>query len=310
MSSGALYKYGVGYSFQDEDKRVIDSNALIAERIEKLSASMQQRVYDEPTFGEDFAAGLNSIAVERLLEDGDENPEGFEEGLFSDASEFDESGSGNVIKAARRMETPAINLEEIEAEKERLLSEARMQAQEIVDSANLEAESIMENAKAAGYEAGYSEGANQAANEYNEKFEQLKQLEAELNDSYAQMVDEIEPQLVEVLTDVYEHIIHVKFSEEKEIIFHLIKDAMSNVDGSQNFIIHVSKEDFGYVSMQKKELLSGISTGSGAEIIEDLTLHKNECFIETQGGIFDCSLETQLSGLKRELRLLSYVKND
>ena len=44
------------------------------------------------------------------------------------------------------------------------------------------------------------------------------------------------------------------------------------------------------------------------EIIEDVSLHKNECLIETEGGIFDCGLGTQLSELTRKLKLLSYEK--
>ncbi|MBO6133082.1 MAG: hypothetical protein J6P05_01975, partial [Lachnospiraceae bacterium] len=65
-------------------------------------------------------------------------------------------------------------------------------------------------------------------------------------------------------------------------------------------------DDYGFVSMQRKELLSGISGAENAEIVEDISLKRNQCFIETGNGIFDCSLETQLSGLKRQLKLLSY----
>ena len=72
----------------------------------------------------------------------------------------------------------------------------------------------------------------------------------------------------------------------------------------------MSKEDYGFVSMQKKELTAGIAGGETVEIVEDLTLKSNECFIDTGGGIFDCSLETQLEGLKRELRLLSFTMDD
>ena len=44
------------------------------------------------------------------------------------------------------------------------------------------------------------------------------------------------------------------------------------------------------------------------EVIEDISLRKNECLIETEGGIFDCGLGTQLAELSRKLRLLSYEK--
>lgn len=40
--------------------------------------------------------------------------------------------------------------------------------------------------------------------------------------------------------------------------------------------------------------------------MKDITLGKGECLIETEGGIFDCGLGTQLSELRQKLKLLSY----
>ena len=46
------------------------------------------------------------------------------------------------------------------------------------------------------------------------------------------------------------------------------------------------------------------------ELVEDMTLSRSQCFIETENGIYDCSLDTQLSELKRKLKLLSYERNE
>ena len=50
------------------------------------------------------------------------------------------------------------------------------------------------------------------------------------------------------------------------------------------------------------------SPSSSIEIVEDNTLSKNECLIETENGVFDCGLGTQLAELKQKLMLLSYEK--
>lgn len=74
-------------------------------------------------------------------------------------------------------------------------------------------------------------------------------------------------------------------------------------------MLHVSKEDYPYVSMQKKQIMAGaVSANSFVEVVEDITLSQNECLIETDNGVFDCGLGTQLSELKQKLRLLSYEK--
>ena len=46
------------------------------------------------------------------------------------------------------------------------------------------------------------------------------------------------------------------------------------------------------------------------EIIEDIALVKGDCLIETDGGIFDCGISTQLEELSKKLRVLSFEKID
>ena len=49
-----------------------------------------------------------------------------------------------------------------------------------------------------------------------------------------------------------------------------------------------------------------VAPNATVEIVKDITLGKGECLIETEGGIFDCGLGTQLSELRQKLKLLSY----
>ena len=54
----------------------------------------------------------------------------------------------------------------------------------------------------------------------------------------------------------------------------------------------------------------GLDHRSIIEIMEDISLPPDSCMIETDGGIFDCSLGTELSELSTKLRMLSYSKDD
>lgn len=93
----------------------------------------------------------------------------------------------------------------------------------------------------------------------------------------------------------------------RDILTYLITTVMHNLEGSRSFVIHVSKDDYAYVSMQKKQMLSGVvSENMSVDIVEDLTLGRNDCMIETENGIFDCGLGTQLSELKKRLMLLAW----
>ncbi len=276
------------YAGVDNGKKVIDSNQLVAERVERQIKGVNprpandNRVYDEDGFSE----GLDAENIDLILADGEE------------------------MQEQQAEEEPAPSLEEINEEAQRILEEARMEAEQVLNDAAQAAEAnkeaVFAEARSAGYDEGYAAGMSEVEAMKQELNDKAAQLEAEYNEN----IEKLEPMFIDTLTDIYEHIFNVSLSDNKEIIYYLIRNALSGIDSDTGMIIHVSKDDYGFVSMQKKELLSGIYGGDNIEIVEDMTLQPNEAFIETGGGIFDCSLETQLKGLKRQLRLLSYEGKD
>ncbi len=273
----------------EEEKRVIDSNRLVADRIALLKKVLETD--DNREFSEDgFSEGLNAQVVDQLL------------------AGSEEDGEGNVIREAPPQEPPAPDLEEINAEAQQIMDDAQAQAEQILANARAEAEAqkeaVFNEARQAGYDEGYAAGLQ----EVDSMKAELDGRAAELEQEFNERCEKLEPLFIETLTDIYEHIFHVQFADNKEIVFFLLQDALRKVDSVGSMLIHVSKEDYGFVSMQKKELLAGLSNADSTDIVEDMTLKPNECFIETGAGIFECSLETQLAGLKRELRLLSYQR--
>ena len=285
MSSN-LFKRG-NANVQQDEVRVIEVNALMARRIEALGLKIEQ-----PENG-GFVAGM---PVQSMDADGLQDE--FEEGL-----------SGNVIKMQSPSEMTENQREEVSLAAEQILEEAREQARQIVEEAVAQAEAekhaILEEARTQGFQEG-KESARQEnerlAREYAEKKEAL---EAEYN----QLIERLEPEFIDTLTDIYEHIFHVDLHSYREILVYLISSTLRKIDGNRTFYIHVSKEDYPYVSMQKKQMAAGAaSPSSSIEIVEDNTLSKNECLIETENGVFDCGLGTQLAELKQKLMLLSYEK--
>ncbi len=266
------------------ERRIIDSNQQVADRIQDLAAALEDA--GDP---DGFSPGLNAEKVELLVHDDDE--ESSEE-------------MPSVIPAASAAEV----MESVQADADEIIRGANEEAENIIADANAAAEEIRAAAEREGREAGHDEGYRAGMAEVEAMRLEIQEKERHLEEEYQKKIEELEPMFIDTLTDIYEHIFHVRFGNTKDVIFYLIQDAVRKVEGNSSFIIHVSKEDYGFVSMQKKELLAGVSSADEAEIVEDMTLKRNECFIETGGGIFDCSLETQLEGLKRELRLLSYTK--
>ena len=85
-----------------------------------------------------------------------------------------------------------------------------------------------------------------------------------------------------------------------------MNNAIRNIEGAKNYLIHVSKDDHEYITENREELTAGLGNNVTIEIIEDMTLTAGNSFIETDGGIYDCAIGTELELLKKELRILSY----
>ena len=282
--SSNLFKRGYT-KLVEEDARVINTNELVAKRIRELSAKMQQ----EENTG--FVSGLAADKVDALVADTDE-------------AEENAQTSGNVIKAGEDLQKMK---EDAEAEAQKILEDARTQAESILQEARAQAEaekqSVLEQAKTQGLQEAEAAAAQMETKRAAEFQKKTASLEAE----YQKKMDELEPQFVDTITGIYEHIFHVDLHSYREVLCYLIASTMRRTEDSKSFLIHVSKEDYPYVSMQKKQIMSeAASPNSTVEIIEDQTLGKGECMIETEIGIFDCGLGTQLSELRQKLKLLSY----
>ena len=269
----------------EDDTRVIDTNELVAKRIRELSAKMQQ----EGSTG--FVSGLTADKVDAPATDPAEG-------------ETDSAPSGNVIKAGEDLQKLK---EDAEAEAQKIIEGAKAQAESILQDARSQAEAeradVLEQARQQGQQEAQAEAERTEAERKAEYRKKAAGLEAE----YQKRLDELEPKFVDTITGIYEHIFHVDLHSYREVLCYLISTTMRKAEDNRSFLIHVSKEDYPYVSMQKKQISAGVATPNATvEIVEDITLGKGECMIETEGGIFDCGLGTQLSELRQKLKLLSY----
>ena len=283
-----LFKAGF-VSFDQGDARIIDNNDLSNRKIEayqerelkrQRTRMMQEEGYEEGESVEDFVPGIGLEQIDQLTQDQNML------GSFPD---------------------PQFDMEAMQAEIDLKLQQAQEQAEMIINDAQQQAENIrsqaMEQGRQQGYETGYQEGLAAV--------EQIKQetlqKQEELDKEYQQIVDELEPEMVDVLTQIYEHVFGVDLREDKGVILHLLKNTLSRIEPGNDLIVHISPDDYDDVMEEKDSIDACITSPSTTmEIIEDPLLKKNECMIESDSGVFDCSLGVELSELTRKLKLLSF----
>lgn len=262
------------------DERVIDYNERIKQ---KLQAIMEANAAAGGAAGDGFINGLTAEVVERLTSD--------EEDAGQETAVTEEQINGQI--------------QEMKDEAQKLLDNANEQAQQIIEQAQEQIKHLEEEARQRGYKEGQSEASAELEDAKKKLQQEFREKSEKLEAEYIQRKKQIEPELVDVLTEVFEKVILTVADDDKSILLHLINSTLENSDKSHEFLIKTSPEDYKFLVNNQGKIYCAMTKEITLEIAPDETLEKNQCIIETDGGVFNCSLDIELNNLIKKIKMLS-----
>lgn len=197
------------------------------------------------------------------------------------------------------------DLEEVNQYAETIIKEAQAQAEEIISSAKANALQIMEEARDQGREEGFNSGIADLEAKREEMNQELAETAKKMEQEWEKRAKQLEPQFADLTMKLVEKLTGIVAEDKKDLILYLISTALKPIRGPKQFYIRISKDDAAIVTQKKEELAELLSVDASLEIIEDSTLNKNQCFIETEDRLLDVSLDVQLKNLSDHLKMLA-----
>lgn len=234
---------------------------------------------------------------------------------FADSDGFkniDYTNDAYKVDAVVKSEAKRIMTNEVIEEE---LTNARQSAISIIEEARAEAEKIIAQAQEKVRELecmefensknlGYAQGYDIAQREIAELKESLILQQQSNNEEYDNKVYKLEKDLVGVVVSLIAEITGVVV-ENEDVLTHILHRAFMKIENSNKYVIKVSEQDFSNVIEYKESLYINVKEGAIIEVVADSTLSKNQCLIETDVNIIDCSLDVQMKNVCTQLRLLS-----
>lgn len=216
---------------------------------------------------------------------------------------LDEETQGLLNDLERNLQIKYQNkMNELEAQKEEIISQAKFQAHSIVQDSYKEADMIKiqarEQARAEGFEAGKKE----ACLATESQLKAVVQLLAELNSQKEKVYINNENELIDLAYDMTKKITLSEIKTDKDIIFTIVKQACRNFRNSDYVKISLAKCDFSETVITDEKLLKKIA-GNIPEVEIEL-LHDAESgtvILDNDNEIIDASVTTQLDFLKEVL---------
>ncbi|MBQ2623607.1 MAG: HrpE/YscL family type III secretion apparatus protein [Kiritimatiellae bacterium] len=170
-------------------------------------------------------------------------------------------------------------------------------AAEIVAAAETQAAQIREDAKAAyeeerkkGYDKGIADGKTEIA---------MQKLD--LVDSSVAFMENVEEKMSEIVMKALKSC--VAEIGDREMVIQIVRKTMAAVIRTQRQVtLKVAPELVETVRARVSELTATFPTIETFDVVEDPRLKGSACILETEAGVADASVESQLAAIERSLK--------
>ncbi|MGB9779295.1 FliH/SctL family protein [Caldanaerobacter sp.] len=217
--------------------------------------------------------------------------------IETDADEKKESHEArNDLALAKEM------IERAKQVQKEVLSKTREDIEKMLRAAEKRAKELEEEYRIKGYEDGYRAGYEEGYKKGEEKakvlIEEAKALKDEILEEKKRLYKAAESEMVNVILEAVEKIVGRHVEEDKDLILTLIKKGMENYNAFDKVTVRVSEDDYEYCLKNKDKILKDVELLDEINIVKDLSLRKGDCIIETNSGVVNSGVTTQLKTLK------------
>ena len=246
---------------------------------------------------EAFKAGWE-IEKKRMLDEAqksaDEIVKKAEDAAFAEVKR--QTDQAQVIKA------------DAEKEAQDIVNKAQAEAQEIIAKAHSEENEIRDSAYRKGYDEGQKSGYNDGQSELNRLIERVHKIVESVMNRREEILRDTEQQIVDLVILMTRKIVKIISENQKGVVLSNVLSALKKVKTRCSVIIRVNIEDLKLTSEHTGEFIKRVEAVQGITVIEDSSVDKGGCVVETDFGAIDARIASQLGELENKILEISPVK--
>lgn len=204
-----------------------------------------------------------------------------------------------IIKETEEMVKDLMTTAKREAEK--IIDEARDEAENTLGETMAKVEKIEKDAFALGYQEGYTEAKTVADDEIMALKEEAKN---NLMAAYQEkdiIIKSSESEIVKLATAIAKKIIHQEIKTDPDIIINIVRAAMQKVGNNAEINLLVNPENLDTIINAKDELMSLAKGVREMQIVADKSIPPTGCVIETENETLDARVEKQLAEIEQSM---------
>ena len=298
----------------------------MAKNVFKASEIMYQsrKVFIEPPgMDTEKAESLEPVAeyigptVEDLKREAEEFRAGWEEekkNLLAQAQEEAEIIKKNAEHVAfeevKRKNIQAQKIrQEAEDEAGRITSEAKRKAEELEREISQKVEQIEREASERGQKEGLEKGFQEGREEVSRLVERLHKVITQAIDKRGQIIEEAETQVINLVLLMTRKVIKVISENQKNVVINNVVQALRKLKSRGDVVIRVNLADLELTTEHTNDFLSMVENVKSISILEDSSVDRGGCIIETDFGQIDARISSQIHEIEEKILELMPIRS-
>lgn len=191
----------------------------------------------------------------------------------------------------------------------KIIEDAKLEAERIIQEANVEKENIKATAHQDGYKEGHEQGFVEGQNEVNRLVERIHKIVESVMVRREEILCETEQQIVELVLLMTRKVVKIISENQKTVVLSNVLAALKKIRTRGNITLRVNTEDLKLTTAHVDEFIKRIENVNGISVIEDSSVDKGGCIVETDFGAIDARISSQLAELESKIMEISPVKS-
>ena len=218
-----------------------------------------------------------------------------------------ESAAFNEVK--KQSDQALVIKNNAEKEAEDVVTKAKAEAEQILKSAHDEEQRIFDKAQKDGYDKGHEEGYQVGNQEAERLVERLHKMIEAVQDKRQDILNQTEGQIVDLVLLMTRKVVKIMSDNQKSVIMANVVQALKKVKGRGDVILRVNMADVKLTTDHIKDFISQVENIRNISVVEDSSVDRGGCIIETDFGAIDARISSQLGELETKILGISPIKS-
>jgi flagellar assembly protein FliH len=220
----------------------------------------------------------------------------------AEAEKIVKDAEAAAFEEVRRKTNQAQKLrQEAEDEAAKIVSEAEKRVAELEATAQGRLEAAEREAAKKGREDGREAGYKEGKAEVDRLVDRVHTILERAMDKRAAILEEAETQVVELVLLVAKKVVKVISENQKSVVVQNISQALRKLKTKSDVIIRVNLADLELSTEHVKDFVQLAENAKKITVVEDTTVDKGGCVIETDFGEIDARIASQLNELEEKI---------